>query len=85
MFVSGFCNGTLCSSSLSYSVRQFTFTEVNGNTSCELFRSTMVKAYKVLCVEYPLHRGGIYSFPRFCNVNWNFIDPHNTVNTAFLF
>ena len=45
-------------------------TEAKGNTySCEVLRIKVDKAYKVLCVEYPLHRGGKYNFPRFWIVN----------------
>jgi hypothetical protein len=90
IFVRDFCNGISCSCSLSYPVKQQSMsTGANGNTpSCELFAIHLLVNYfvlkwtkhRVLCVEYPLYRGGKYNFPRFCNVNWDFIDPHNTVN-----
>jgi len=63
IYVSGSCNGISCSCSPSCSVRQQRMsTGANGNTSsCELFRTKVDKAYKVLWVKYPLHRGAKYS------------------------
>jgi hypothetical protein len=61
IFVNDFCNGILCSCSLSYSVKQqYMSTGANGNSpSCELFRTKVDKAYEVLCVEllYPEQDG----------------------------
>ena len=84
IFVSGFCKCNSCNCSLSYSVKQQSrSTGDSGSTSsCELFHAKVDKAYNALWVEYPLHRGGKYNFPRFCNVNWNFLGPRKTVNTS---
>jgi len=86
ILVKGFCRGISCRCSRACSVRQHSRSiRAGGSTSsCELFRSKVDKAYKVLWVEYPLHLGGRYSLPRPCKVSWNFVDPHNTVNTLVL-
>jgi len=44
-------------------------TEAKGNTSSEVLSIEVDKPYKVLCVEYHLHRGAKYNFPRFWIVN----------------
>jgi hypothetical protein len=83
--VKGFCRGISCRCSHSKLVRQQSrSTGASGSTSCELFRTKLDKAYKVLRVEYPLHHGGRYNLLRPCKVSWNFADPNNTLNTSVL-
>jgi hypothetical protein len=85
ILVKGFCRGISCRCSHSCLVRQQSRSiGASGSTSCELFCPKLDKAYNVLWVEYPLHRGGRYNLPRPCKVSWNYAEPHNTVNTSVL-